>query len=61
MLLVELAQRFVLELTETQRLVSPLLLDFLPQIVPGVVHSLHDVLLTLDAGLHLRVEVPLQL
>ena len=59
-LLLELAVRVVLEGTELQRLVCPLVVNLLLQVVLAVVHFLQDVLLSFDSGLHLTIELRLQ-
>lgn len=59
-LLVQLAQRFVLKPAQAKRLVRPLSVDFLVEVVLSIVDSLHDVFLTLDSCLHLRVKTVLQ-
>jgi hypothetical protein len=60
MLSLELARAFVLEHTELERLVSALLIDFLVEFILGVIHFLHYVLLSFDTGLHLAIELVLQ-
>lgn len=59
-LLLQLRVGVVLEGSEFQGLVGPLIIDLLLQVVLAVVDLLHDVLFALDSRLHLPVELVLQ-
>ena len=59
-LLFELIVRLVLEGTQLKRFVSPLVINFLLQVVLAIVNFLHDVFLPLDSRLHLTIELILK-
>jgi hypothetical protein len=60
MLLLELLVALVLKGAQFERLVGPLRIDLLLQVVLVVVHLLHYVLFSFDTGLYFRVELVLQ-
>ena len=59
-LLLKLAVRVVLKSAQLEGLGSSLVVNLLLQVVLRVVHFLHYVLLALNAGLHLTIELVLQ-
>ena len=59
-LLLKLVVGAILECAELKCLVSSLLIKFLVQVILAVVNLLHDILLTLYAGLHLSIKLILK-